>query len=321
MPDLDELWIPLVDEPIGSIVQEIVDENPDVANLVESPHLILAFRTFAYIRCGLTLGQLLFDNDLPAYDGSESWVEALLRDPEHHAALTREIRAVAEEIAAGQAAAGTRVLVAPDDAVAFDGAFAYPADGSIVAASSVTTSVSATSGTQASAGATSQVTSLAIFKDEITAETVTGETHASAGASSASGDTGVTAVGGLVVLGQPVTPIANQQIPLADWGYAIALEQKGQRVDQPTPGHHDFVTALDVFLTADHGGLPAQSEIQIGYAEANAQASEPPPLPVAPSQPTTTGKQPKEPKSKGFPPVLSKPLDVKPQLGKGGDVF
>ena len=89
------------------------------------------------------------------------------------------------------------------------------------------------------------------------------------------------------MLGQPVTPTANQQIPLADWGYAIALEQKSQRVDTPTPGHHDFVTALDVFLTADHGGLPAQSEIQIGYAEANAQASEAAPLPTAPSVPTT----------------------------------
>ena len=58
------------------------------------------------------------------------------------------------------------------------------------------------------------------------------------------------------MLGQPVTPTANQQIPLADWGYAIALEQKSQRLDKPTPGHHDFVTALDIFLTADHGGLP-----------------------------------------------------------------
>jgi len=114
MPDLDELWIPLVDEPIGSIVQEILDENPDVAQLVESPHRILAFRTFAYIRCGLTLGQLLFDNDLPAYDGSESWVEALLRDPEHHAALSREIRAVAEEIAADPQYAGDGPL-GPDD--------------------------------------------------------------------------------------------------------------------------------------------------------------------------------------------------------------
>jgi hypothetical protein len=115
MPDLDELWIPLVDEPIGSIVQQILDENPDVAKLVASPHRILAFRTFAYIRSGLTLGQLLFDNDLPAYDGSESWVDALLKDPEHHAALTREVRAVAEEIAADPGYAGDEPL-GPDDA-------------------------------------------------------------------------------------------------------------------------------------------------------------------------------------------------------------
>ena len=115
MPDLDELWIPLVDEPIGSIVQQIRDENPDIARLVESPHRILAFRTFAYIRCGLTLGQLLFDHDLPAYDGSESWVGTLLKNPEHHAALTAEIRAVAEEIAADPKYAHDEPL-GPDDA-------------------------------------------------------------------------------------------------------------------------------------------------------------------------------------------------------------
>ena len=115
MSDLDELWIPLVDEPIGAIVQQILDESPDVAKLVESPHRILAFRTFAYIRCGLTLGQLLFDSDLPAYDGSESWVDALLKNPEHHAALTREVRAVAEEIAADPRYAADEPL-GPDDA-------------------------------------------------------------------------------------------------------------------------------------------------------------------------------------------------------------
>jgi hypothetical protein len=116
MPDLDELWIPLVDEPIGSIVQQILDESPDIAKLVESPHRILAFRTFAYIRCGITLGQLLFDSDLLAYDGSESWVDALLKNPEHHAALTREVRAVAEEIAADPRYAADEPL-GPDDAV------------------------------------------------------------------------------------------------------------------------------------------------------------------------------------------------------------
>jgi hypothetical protein len=116
MPDLDDLWIPLVDEPIGSIVQQIQDENPDIARLIESPHRILAFRTFAYIRTGLVLGQLLFDNDVPAYDGSESWVDALLRSPEHHQALTRELRAVAEEIAADPKYADDEPLGPDDDA-------------------------------------------------------------------------------------------------------------------------------------------------------------------------------------------------------------
>lgn len=115
MDDREELWIPLVDEPIGSIVQAIVDENPEVAKLVESPHRILAFRTFAYIRCGLLLGQLLFDNDVPAYDGSESWVEALLKDPAHHQALTEEVRTVAREVAADPKYGDDEPL-GPDDA-------------------------------------------------------------------------------------------------------------------------------------------------------------------------------------------------------------
>ena len=115
MADLEDLWIPLVDEPLGSIIEQIQRENPEIGKLIESPHRILAFRTFAYIRCGLLLGQLLFDHDVPAYDGSESWIEALLRDPAHHDALTRELRAVAEEIAADPKYADEGPL-GPDDA-------------------------------------------------------------------------------------------------------------------------------------------------------------------------------------------------------------
>jgi hypothetical protein len=115
MAELDDIWVPLVDEPIGSIVEEIVRENPDIARLVESPHRILAFRTFAYIRVGLLLGQLLFDNDLPPYDGSETWVDALLRDPAHHEALANDVRSVAEEIAADPKYANDEPL-GPDDA-------------------------------------------------------------------------------------------------------------------------------------------------------------------------------------------------------------
>src|SRR5665647_3807481 len=93
MADLEDLWIPLVDEPLGSIIEQIQREDPEIGKLVSSAHRILAFRTFAYIRCGLLLGQLLFDNDVPAYDGSESWIESLLRDPAPHDALIHEGRA------------------------------------------------------------------------------------------------------------------------------------------------------------------------------------------------------------------------------------
>ena len=226
-------------------------------------------------------------------------------------------------IAPGQPAMGTRVLTAPDDAVAFDGAYAFPADGSIVAATSVTTSASAASGVQAAAAASSQVTSVSLFKGEITIATATGEAHALASTAGASGDTGATGLTTLVVLGQPLVPTANQQIPLGDWGYAIALEQKSQRVDKPAPGYHTFVTALDVFLTADHGGMTAGSELQIGYAEANSQASESAPLPLPPSTLPTgpTGTVPGESTPNGLPPLLSRPPNVTPKLGAGGYVF
>ena len=114
--NLEEIWIPLVDEPIGSIVTEIQQENADIDALVSTPHRVLAFRTFAYIRVGPLLGQLLFDNDVPPYDGSETWVDALLRDPAHHDALTREVRAVAEEIAADPKYADEECLGPDDDA-------------------------------------------------------------------------------------------------------------------------------------------------------------------------------------------------------------
>jgi len=100
---LDEVWIPLVDEPIGSIVARIQHEHPEIDRLVSTPERLLAFRTFAYIRVGLLLGQLLIDNDLDPYDGSETWVDALLRDSRHRAEVEREVRAVAEELAADHA--------------------------------------------------------------------------------------------------------------------------------------------------------------------------------------------------------------------------
>jgi hypothetical protein len=114
MSDQEDLWIPLVDEPIGSIVAAIQAENPEIDELVSSPHRILAFRTFAYIRVGILLGQLLVDHDVPEYDGTETWIEALLRDPRHKDAVVKELRAVAEEVAADPRYAEDE-RIGPDD--------------------------------------------------------------------------------------------------------------------------------------------------------------------------------------------------------------
>ncbi len=112
MADLDQVWIPLVDD-IGDIVERIQRENPEIDRSVDTPRRILAFRTFAYIRVGLVLGQLLFEHEIEP-DGNATWVEQLLRDPAHLEALTHEVRAVAEEIAADPKYAGEEP-VGPDE--------------------------------------------------------------------------------------------------------------------------------------------------------------------------------------------------------------
>lgn len=115
MADSEELWVPLVDEPIGSIVDQVLTEDAALAELVSSPRKILAFKTFAYIRVGMILGELLMEHDIPPYDGSDTWVDQLLRDPAHRAAVQRELRAVAADVANDPKYAGDEPL-GPDAA-------------------------------------------------------------------------------------------------------------------------------------------------------------------------------------------------------------
>jgi hypothetical protein len=112
----EEVWLPLVDEPVGDLVARIQAEDPEIERLVGSPHRMLAFRTFAYIRVGILLGELLFEQERDVADADETWVETLLKDPRTRTSLHREVRAVAEEIAADPRYADDEPL-GPDDAV------------------------------------------------------------------------------------------------------------------------------------------------------------------------------------------------------------
>ena len=108
----DDVWLQLVDEPIGAIVAEIEAEDPELQALIASPERLLAFRTFANIRVGIVLGRLLMEDEVEAYDGSETWVETLLKNAEHRREIGAAVRAVAEELAQDRDAEGA----SPDEA-------------------------------------------------------------------------------------------------------------------------------------------------------------------------------------------------------------
>jgi hypothetical protein len=111
VPTENEVWIPLVDEPIGSIVEQVRQEHPEIGRLVSSPQELLAFRTFAYIRVGILLGRLLVEHDVE--DAADAtWAEQLANDPRHRDVVVAEVLAVAREVADG---GGPADLLGPSD--------------------------------------------------------------------------------------------------------------------------------------------------------------------------------------------------------------
>jgi hypothetical protein len=111
----DELHFPLVDEPIGAIVDRIQAEEPSVATLAASPRRQLAFRTFAYVRVGILLGRLLVERDVDP-NAEATWVDQLLSDPETLDAVRAEVRAVAAEVAADPSLAEAEPVGPDEDA-------------------------------------------------------------------------------------------------------------------------------------------------------------------------------------------------------------
>ncbi len=220
-------------------------------------------------------------------------------------------------------------VVGPPDAAASLPDFAY--GDTAVTTGAVSTTATTTADQRADAVSTAAVDGVSLFGGEITIEHV--EVKASGGASpdGADGSVGSSSVSGLVVLGQAVDAATLSRAELADWGYLVVLEQAVSREDADAFGFSGSVAGVRIHLTADHGGLPAETEIVIGHAEASVRASKPLPAEVEshiapPDGPGAVAAAPKEPGKatpSGAPPAIVRnpPANIKPKLTKKGYVF
>jgi murein DD-endopeptidase MepM/ murein hydrolase activator NlpD len=224
-------------------------------------------------------------------------------------------------------------VTAPPDAVGVGGAFAYPSDGSVISAGSVTYGAFANPGQAATSSASAEVSSISIFGGDVTVATVTAKARASASSRTSSADSSGSAVTGLAVQGQAVTPGSATQFPIGDWGYVITLQQGLTSLDtKRSAGKRAYVTGIQVRLTADHYGLPAGTEVMVGYAEAGAkyapaERAAPPARPANPAKGSQHKKKPpkKAPRTGVGPEkpnlTIRPPPDVTPRLTAGGYVF
>jgi ethanolamine utilization microcompartment shell protein EutS len=172
--------------------------------------------------------------------------------------------------------------------------------------------------------AVASIGSISLFGGEITADAVSLQATAYASSSVAGGTLADSAVMNVVVLGEPVSAGVNARVALGDWGYAVLLEQAVVRQNTAVRrGHRGFVSGIHVHLTADHGVLPAGTEIYIGYAEAAATALKQAPAPPPSTEPPPSSHEPPSPPSGSAPPppTVSPPPGVEPQLTANGYVF
>jgi murein DD-endopeptidase MepM/ murein hydrolase activator NlpD len=199
---------------------------------------------------------------------------------------------------ASATAFGARVLT-PGGGVTGGGVSAPPSSSSsgafvhgegAVSAGGFTTRASAQESSRAEAAASSKVTGVSLFGGEVAASSVTVQTRATASGEGATRSFAGSSVTGLTVFGKSVEGSPNARVPLGDWGYLVVLEQAVAATGPEGNGRRVSAAGLHMHLTADHGGLPAGTDITIGYAEASASAAkDPPPEPEPEPSPGGNG--------------------------------
>jgi murein DD-endopeptidase MepM/ murein hydrolase activator NlpD len=221
-------------------------------------------------------------------------------------------------VVAGAAGANTATVTSPPrSGSAASAGFRWPADGSVITTGATTASSSTQIAERAAGVAASTVLHLSIFRGEITADAVSATVSARTTASDASGGFDGSGVANLRAFGQPVS---DTKLAFGKWGY-LTVGARGVDTSAPNDavGYRGFVTELDLHLNMSHGGLPAGSEIQIGYAEAAAQTAplsiKPAPLPLAPGNPLPDDRPHLLPKQTG--PLIGVPQTSTPPISAG----
>jgi murein DD-endopeptidase MepM/ murein hydrolase activator NlpD len=235
----------------------------------------------------------------------------------------------------GQVGSSTASVSAPPDAVGAGASFVYPSDGSVISTGSVTSGAFATRSPSASSSASAEISTVSIFGGDVTLATVTVKAKATANTRATAADSAGSVVTGLVIQGQAITPGSGTQFPIGDWGSVLTLQAGLTPLDTPSSkGARAFITGLQVRLTADHYGLPAGTEVMIGYAEALAKVT----IAAKPEQRHKVVVSPKPKKKKKRAPARKQvrgpgvgpevpsltvrpPPDVTPRLTAGGYVF
>ena len=217
----------------------------------------------------------------------------------------------------GQPGASAAMSAAPGgSATGAADAFAHPADGTAARSGPVSSSVFTRASGDVGSHAVADVLQVSLLNGEVTADSVAARAQATGSVADVAGSQLVN----LILLGSPVAAAPNARFPLADWGYVVTLEQSAEApVLENVREARAGVTALHVVLTAEHGGLPAGTEIFVGRAEVAAS------IPVAPPEtaPTTTAPPPQpKPKPKPKPKAKQLPKPPEPELpARIGPIF
>ncbi len=231
----------------------------------------------------------------------------------------------------GQETVSLGELIWPANSTSDVQSFQYPDDGSVISVGRSRANVSAQPGEAAAAQSFAEAIVLSLFGGDVLAAKVTASATAGASVRSAGSDTSGSSVEGLRVLGQDVAATPGTSVQVGDWGTITVLVQDSGAREGRAPAARGGVVALRLRLSVAHGGLPAESEIVVGSAEATAVAElpEPPrPGPSPPPRPAPPRPAPKptapEPDAAGETvpggPVLVAP-EVTAQLSDGGYVF